>query len=261
MTMRVFEHVQSDNLSRAWLKAMYTLTQHSTDTVGPLIVTIAGLDNNTIPEVPAIRSGLDSSQLAQNRIERVANTIFPSSLWNRNATRQLLFDRFIEIWQSTISKCRGNGRGHYFQRLIAYDNGDHVVNQLEHIILTWQRGNHRHSALQAAIFDPRKDHTDSLQLNFPCLHQVAFDADLNDRSLSITAFYANQNIYLKGYGNYLGLCRLGQFMAHEMGLEIRKLQCVASRPNPELGKSKATVLLKELCSAAGIEPAGIMNYT
>ena len=37
----------------------------------------------------------------------------------------------------------------------------------------------------------------------------------------MTGFYATQYVVERAYGNYLGLCRLGEFMAHEMGLKAR----------------------------------------
>ena len=62
------------------------------------------------------------------------------------------------------------------------------VNQLDHIIDTFRRGNHRRSALQVSIFDPTRDHKHCRQLGFPCLHQVAFLPETN--TLTITGYYA-----------------------------------------------------------------------
>jgi hypothetical protein len=39
----------------------------------------------------------------------------------------------------------------------------------------------------------------------------------------MNAFYATQQIFRKGYGNYLGLCRLAAFMAEEMGLKLSRV--------------------------------------
>ena len=41
----------------------------------------------------------------------------------------------------------------------------------------------------------------------------------------MNAFYATQLLFNKAYGNYLGLCRLGDFMAHEMGLTFERMNC------------------------------------
>ena len=135
------------------------------------------------------------------------------------------------LLQSTsILKYHSNRNGVYFQRLIAFGhelNMQDGVNQLEHVIQTWSGGNHRRSALQAAVFDPRKDHTNQRQRGFPCLQQVAF-ARIGDNGLAVTGFYATQYMFERAYGNYLGLCRLGHFMAHEMGLRLSQVVCIAT---------------------------------
>jgi len=37
----------------------------------------------------------------------------------------------------------------------------------------------------------------------------------------VNAFYATQQIFNKAYGNYLGIARLGAFMAHEMNIPLQ----------------------------------------
>ena len=101
------------------------------------------------------------------------------------------------------------------------------LNQLEHIIGTWNGGNRRRSALQASLVDPRVDHTNQRQREFSCLQQVAF-APTGDDGLAVTGFYAKQHMYERADGNYLGLCRLGRFMAHEMGLTLSQVVCIAT---------------------------------
>ena len=34
----------------------------------------------------------------------------------------------------------------------------------------------------------------------------------------------------RGYGNYLGLCNLGQFMAKETGLPLARVNCFVGNP-------------------------------
>lgn len=115
--------------------------------------------------------------------------------------------------------------GLYFERLI--DFGPNKVNQLRHVIETYKGGNHRRSALQAAIFDPNEDHTNQRQRGFPCLHQVAF-TPIESGGLCVTGFYAMQLIFERAYGNYLGLCRLGNFVAHELGMHLERMVCIAA---------------------------------
>jgi thymidylate synthase len=109
------------------------------------------------------------------------------------------------------------------------------VNQLQHIIYIWHRDlkqnrKSRHSALQAAIFDPAKDHNGAAMSGFPCLQQVSFGYDNTD-NLSINAFYPTQYVIDRAYGNYLGLFHLGIFMAKELGLKFSRLNCFIARPS------------------------------
>jgi hypothetical protein len=58
------------------------------------------------------------------------------------------------------------------------------------------------------------------------MQQVAFAPYGNDE-LAVTGFYAKQYLFERAYGNYLGLCNLGRFVAHELGLRLTKVTCVA----------------------------------
>ena len=214
--------IVENNLSVAWAKAFIKVVE--TGEIAPLTVVIRGFENGELAEVQTIRELMDEALGEdQQRLSchQVANTIFPS-MWNPQADRQELYQRYLKILPRVL-KDRRNRYGVYFQRLIAFED---APNQLEHIITTWQRRNHRRTALQAAIFDPRKDHTHQPRRGFPCLQQVAF-APQGKHGLSVTGFYATQYVFRRAYGNYLGLCRLGRFMAQEMGLNLIQVTCVA----------------------------------
>jgi hypothetical protein len=112
----------------------------------------------------------------------------------------------------------------------------------------------RASMFQAAIFDPGRDHSKSAQLGFPCLHSLSFVPC--DGGLIVNAFYPTQQIFEKAYGNYLGLCRLGAFMASQMGLEMRQLSCfIGIEKLDTVAKSAAT--LQPLIEASRAHVAAI----
>ena len=242
--------IEEDNLSVAWAKALFSVVEEGE--IAPLTVVVRGFSDGEPGEVASIRRLLDDALGADAKglsCNEVANTLFPNSLWNPQADRQQLYERYRRIMPRVL-KDRRNRYGVYFQRLIAYGhdaayNGG--VNQLEHIIRTWHGGNHRRSALQAAIFDPTKDHTNQRMRGFPCLQQIAF-APLGADGLTVTGLYATQYIFERAYGNYLGLCRLGRFMAQEMGRQLTQVNCVATPAN---GGGKTKGYLREL--ARGVE--------
>ncbi|HPS54165.1 MAG TPA: hypothetical protein PLP05_01070 [Sedimentisphaerales bacterium] len=214
-------HITENNLSMAWAKTFLASMQYSE--LSPLTITITGLNNDCISEHEQIRSELDKS-LASHSLRSchtVANTIFPVRFWNRNRDRTDLYRRYLRC-QKQIHCDKANCKGVYFERLISYRDN---VNQLEYIIQTYTKyDNHRRSALQASVYDPICDATNQRQRGFPCLQQVGF-SKVGNSGLCVTGYYPKEYIYDRGYGNYIGLCRLGQFMAHEMGLELHQMTC------------------------------------
>jgi thymidylate synthase len=97
-------------------------------------------------------------------------------------------------------------------------------NQLDFVLgqFTKKKGVRR-SALQVSVYDPKVDQTNSALLGFPCLQHVTFAP--SEEGLCINAFYATQFAVERAYGNYLGLCGLGRFVAHELGLELARITC------------------------------------
>lgn len=224
-----------DNLSVAWGVAFLKVLDGAAPRNVPMQVTVNLQDRGIPLEDEIIRELLDGFLRSHSLLDvhGVANTIFPQSLWNPALGAETLYQRYLNLWPR-LQKCPANRRGHYFRRLVESrpKPGRPPVNQLKHVIATWKKGNHRHSALQLAVFDPALDHGDSRQLGFPCLHQVCLSplGPNGCDGLSITGFYATQRLLDKGYGNFLGLCRLGSFMAYEMGLQLVRMTDIMASP-------------------------------
>jgi thymidylate synthase len=227
--------ITESNLSVAWAKAFIELMKPGKDIRHPAIVTIQGFDITGEIEDIKIKNRLnfELKKHKKNTCETVAGTIFPSSMWNPILPNdaEVLFNRYERAWPG-IKICKTNRKGVYFRRLTSYQSKNECeqpakVNQLKFIIDTYKQGNHRKSAMQAAIFDPSRDHSNAPILGFPCLQQVTF-TPIGDNQLSITGFYAKQLHFEKSYGNYLGLYELGRFMAKQLGLKLTQVICIAS---------------------------------
>lgn len=222
--------ISSDNLSLAWGQAFLRIVKHAGKPLAPLLISIGCADNGDCREDTAIRQALDAclENSGEQNVQSVANTIFPMTYWkmakgDRQRLYQMYKDYFPRIRALAKSK---NHRGLYFERLISFGPAAYDGNQLEYIIkgFTAWKGV-RTSMFQASIFDPYRDHVRSAQLGFPCLQHISFVPDRKKQQLALNAFYATQQIFEKAYGNYLGLCRLGSFMAGEMGLTFARLNC------------------------------------
>ena len=257
MSVDLSEPICEENLSHAWAKALLHVVQAGHRAHLPLMISIGGFVGNEPIEDPVIRKALDTALRANREgastVSETAMLIFPFDFWK--LTRRPDIDAFTGLYmQKYLPRLRArnrlNARGTYFQRMVSYQgvkcNGGKIVieptNQLKHIIEIWKRDRKngrrpRRSALQVSCFDPPKDHNGSALSVFPCLQQVSFGYyEDNHRSLAVNAYYPTQYVFDRAYGNYLGLCHLGHFMARELDLDLVRFNCFVGCP--ELGRVK-----------------------
>jgi hypothetical protein len=245
MRMSELPVINEANLSLAWARMFVRLAERSDAELAPLVVSVTGFKDGEAMEDETVRQSLDACLEATERqcVNTVANTIFPQSLWlMAKGNRKEFYATYLENLPSYVAMAPSkNGRGLYFARLIAfYSNprtGERLPyvptggevddgNQLEFIIENC-RAKTRRTMFQASIFDPLRDHTRANQLGFPCLQHVSFVPDFVAKTLKLNAFYASQQAPDRAYGNFLGLCRLGAFVAHEAGLAFDRMTCFA----------------------------------
>jgi hypothetical protein len=254
MSTTVPEVISEANLSYAWGRALLIAMQGSKNLM-PLTISIGGLTNGLPAEDDRIRRAVDTALDRNGKYNCAisAMTIFPFKYWNQTGRPHIkeFTDLYLSRYLPRLKALNSRNRtGTYFERMIAFEGikrkgGNDTKNQLQHIIALWPKGGigsrPRQSALQVAIFDPVKDHNGSPRSIFPCLQQVSFAYD-DAGGLAVNAYYPAQYIFDRAYGNYLGLCHLGYFMADEMGLEFVRLNCFIGRP--ELGDITKRVLRK-----------------
>ena len=233
--------IDRPNVSLAWAEAFVAVRAASAHRIAPLAISFTGFENGNVTEDDTVRTALDAALSASEMrsVHTVANTIFPQSLWKRaKGDRAALYAAYLENLPDYVAMDSANRRGLYFGRLIGFDidpkTGDKLPNsgpdaledgnQLEFIIQRCKKGI-RASALQAAVFDPDRDHLKGPYMGFPCLQHLTFVPDFKNELLALNAFYATQQLFEKGYGNYLGLARLGLFVAQATGLNLERVTC------------------------------------
>ncbi len=234
------------NLSEVWLKAVSLVLDTPNK---PLCVSIS-LPNNKILEDTAIRSELDSLLATKEKISvrETSETIFPINYWRTHQPSlsdlsAWYLHRYLPRHRARIRKVRqGTPRDTYFERLIAYPGFQQTkqgikssqINQLGHIIDTYKH--YRSLGRQpspskyiATCLNPSIDNNNfAPYVPFPCLQQIGFA--FSDESITVTGFYTIQYLMKRGYGNYLGLCYLGEFMSKETGLPLSRVNCFIGTP-------------------------------
>lgn len=238
--------IEDPNLSHAWARAVKPLLGGGPSDRGPVIVSITSFKKGEPEEDGVIRSALDRVLPDQASCGTVASTIFPVSLWNPALPRQALFDRYLMLLPRLKKAADANKHGLYFQRMIA-DGRPKNGNQLDDVLTSFlSRDGVRRSVLQVAVFNPKTDHVGSGPRGFPCLQHVSF-APLAG-GLSVNAFYASQYAIGRAYGNYLGICRLGRFVAHELGVELTRVTVFAGilQRDPKFSVQSLSALTKTI---------------
>ena len=231
--------IDRPNISLAWAEAFQFVNASPGKEAKALTVSFTGL-NTEIEEMDAIRELLDKQLASQGMqsVNTVANTIFPTSLWRfSHGNRNSLYEHYVENLPHYVKmEPHKNQKGTYFSRLIAFNvdpktglpragvNGTPTgaSNQLEFLIQHCVPKKRR-SFLQAAVFDPGRDHSDAAQLGFPCLQHISVVPDFKTETLELNAFYATQQLFDKAYGNFLGLARLARFIAGEVYLQLQRV--------------------------------------
>jgi hypothetical protein len=257
MSNKTFGCRKENDLATAWAKAYRVMRKCTKRELSPFAVTIhnpAGIvipDSLQHPMVRALDACLATSGKGYQSVELVAATIFPDRTWKlcggdrhefyREAMRNL---RTYAKWEPKKNRCGmyfgrlfGFGIDHRTGKSLGYKSGKAMReaggNQVEHLIRQLKKSvktgrSVARMQLQAATFDPMRDMTTSGQPSFPCMQHIAFNTNIKSRSLELTAFYATQQLYVKAYGNWLGLCRLGAFIAEESGLTLTRFTCFAN---------------------------------
>jgi hypothetical protein len=244
--------IVNDNLSLAWNDALQHLVAHGGKCVHLVVAVRRPLD----PEAQEVRSTLDDF-IAEHRrkdgrvwpVSTVANTMFPAAFYRPG--QENARERLYEL-HATAQRMqqRLHDPENYFNRLVAYPGRDgEPFNQLEYIVdrLLQQRrprkggrGGPLSSAYEVGLTVPdggelrvQAPGKDRKLMSFPCLSQISFTLD--GEVLNLAALYRNQYFVSRAYGNYIGLARIGGFIAQEVGVELGEVLCVATHADAQFG--------------------------
>lgn len=175
---------------------------------------------------------------------QVAHTIFPDGqlLSARDSAHfySRYLSRFLPYYRK---KMHGSAWGTYFGRLVGYDRGDSVVNQLGDIIDSINRdGCVRRAAYVMLVPYPGSE--TRRPLGAPCLNYLALQLEPGDPpSMGLLAVYRNHYFAERAYGNYLGLASLLEFTASQTGHAVGRLTCLSSHAKLERRAREVSALL------------------
>lgn len=256
-------YVKAEGLSEAWMQALEMINAERGGTATNLMVSVNAPKNGARAGVTNV---VDAALEARRKhsVLTVANTIFPSALYNNPradwspdlSPRELMeLDSAAEdLYQAyldslpTLQQIPANRSGTYFSRMTSWPGRTSTgANQLKQRILALRkersRGRLTSNASDIAIAgeaDGVGDAggiieeyavADTRTRGFPCL--VHIDISVREGALSLLGVYRHWHLLTRGYGNMLGLAKLQDFLCQQTGYSSGELAIVAGHANAE----------------------------
>lgn len=167
----------------------------------------------------------------------VAYTIFPYGIYELSRDSEKLYKDYWRFFKYTRNR-EHSGWGTYFERMIRYTGGKSEVDQLGSIIRAINNRS-RNSKAAYTIIIPKPGSENTKPLGSPCLNYLAIRSEYSGsrRIINLLAVYRNHDFLERAYGNYLGLCKLLEYIVNETGSSIGKVTCVSSHAFVENNKT------------------------
>lgn len=265
-------YIEADNIGEAWLQAYRALIRAPGHTLVNLAINI----RNPLMEDVGVRNALEID-LARLRVARagvpwhsvhtVANTIFPISLYQPHLPDAAT--RFFELSSAGNQARRGKnkGWGTYIGRLVAYQGPDGKrVNQLERILQVLREARHWADLYEAPLTYPGEASAaestssdmnvigpgDKRRRGGPCLAHISVTAE--NGKLHLTAQYRRHSYVARAYGNFVGLARLLNFLAHESGHEVGTLFVIGTHAEIESVPGRTDLLVAASAASGTRQP-------
>jgi len=169
-------------------------------------------------------------------VRTVANTIFPQSIYEDYGAPDF-YDVYIK---KVFPKLKRSSQdwGRYFERMMAYPTTSGNNNLLDKLVRKMKRnvesGRPYRNIYELPIYNPVKD-AEGRPRGGQCLSFMSLKLD-KDHRLLLSAVYRNHYYTEKLLGNLIGLGRLMQFVADEVGLKVGPLSILSTHAEVDTGK-------------------------
>jgi hypothetical protein len=246
------------NIAEAWVDALETAATFKGGVTTGFVVTVTDPLSDPNTAVTGL-VGAALSTAKQQRVETIANTLFPRSLYRNSgpgwspamkkadvarldAAAERLYSNYIDMLPTLMSEPTNN-RGTYFSRMVTWTGKERGgINQLAKRVEQLRKAHENRQSSQSAadltLEVPGEDVTmmeyaanDNRKISFPCLVHISMT--VHEGRLSLTAIYRNWYLITRGFGNLVGLSRLLAFVCDQTGYAPGELVVHATKVNAE----------------------------
>jgi thymidylate synthase len=202
--------------------------------------------------ITEINSGRADEKDHMPDIETTRNTIFPASWAVRNPKPSDLAGYYRAHY--TKAGLRGypeNAKGTYFGRIVSYprgegiEPGDQLTETVRKLRAELKNNSPKSSRYEINIYNERLDRSPT---SFPCLAHIS--VHWHEHRLHMQAIYRNEFLLARGYGNFLGLAQLQQYIAAAATVDTGELLMTIGHAALDARKGEIRALLQKLDDGA-----------
>lgn len=231
----------------AWLAAVKEVDKRPGHEAHNVIIDVATPALDLTRRHPIVAAVDDFLRARDKSVLTVANTIFPSSVYERHGMPGF-FKVFDERVLPKVRKKNTRWSGYYFERMTNYPaRTGKPINQLRDIVDRIKNNNPANNKYELAVFDPERD-MDLSPYGGQCLSMLSFKLLAAPRRLALTAMYRNHYYIEKLLGNLIGLGRLMEFVAKEGDVALGPLTVISTHAEidqPTASRSDVLALIKQ----------------
>jgi thymidylate synthase len=253
--------VLAADLSSGWLGAVGFLVEQPDKKAVHLLVRILDPTHEDSAVQQAVQELIDERNRGRSEkrrlpdIETTRNTIFPASWAARYPEPGDLATHYRERY--TKDGLRGfpaNRDGTYFGRIVSYprsdadtveESADQLTETVRKLRVELATGQAKSSRYEINIYNERHDRS---PMSFPCLAHVS--VHLHEHALHMQAIYRNEYLLERGYGNFLGLAELQQYIAAAVDLPVGELLMTIGHAELDAPKTSIRTLVSRFAPEA-----------
>jgi thymidylate synthase len=226
--------ILAPDLSSGWLGAVSVLVDQPDKKAVHLLVRIVDPTSENLAVREAVQALINTRNKGRSEskrmpdIETTRNTIFPASWAARHPEPADLAAHYRERYtKDGLRGFPGNGDGTYFGRIVSYprsdadvveESSDQLSETVRKLRVELNTGQAKTSRYEINIYCERLDRG---AMSFPCLAHAS--VHLHEGKLQMQAIYRNEYLLARGYGNFLGLAELQQYIAAAVDLPVGEL--------------------------------------
>lgn len=243
-----------------WFEAIKHLQNSAHNNIEYNLIMEIKTPSKSTAKSKAIRFAFDNLLKLNSKlysVNTVAETIFPASEYKQHGLDGIL-DIYPNEVYPIIKSNSGNRLGTYAYRIVRGIDAKGIQSSPLEQVIERLKGQLASKSKIRCAFELAIDQVETIPINrndsftrgFPCLSHLSFKLSHERDELHLTALYRSHDYVQKALGNLLGLARLQNCVARELGIKTGTLVCHSTLArldkHKSIGKTCITKFIEDI---------------